>query len=66
MERDQFALEFNKRVAGRSDLDLARLLNVSLPTIDRYKRGVTSPHPLGQQLMLDLMVTSYPVKVFLR
>jgi hypothetical protein len=26
--------------------DLARRMNVSLPTIDRWARGVSSPHPL--------------------
>lgn len=66
MEREDFAKEFIKRVAGRSDVELARLLHVSIPTIDRYKRGVSSPHPLGQQSMLDVMVSSHPIRVFLR
>lgn len=50
-----FVEELNKRIRGRSDLEVARLCKVSLPTVDRWKRGVSSPHSLGQESVMTAL-----------
>lgn len=32
-----------------TDLEMSELLKVSRPTIGRWKRGVSSPHPLAEK-----------------
>ena len=41
-----------------SDLDMSRLLNVSVPTIDRWKRGVSSPHELAEESIVKTIEKS--------
>jgi hypothetical protein len=43
-----FAVELNKRIRGRSDLEVAQICHVSRPSVDRWKRGLTAPHRLGR------------------
>ncbi len=38
------------------DTDMARALNVSRPTIGRWIRGVSSPHPLTRQAICGALV----------
>ena len=36
--------------------DMARTFKVSIPTIDRYKRGESAPHPIGRQSMINQLL----------
>ncbi|WAJ29425.1 hypothetical protein [Antarcticirhabdus aurantiaca] len=40
------------------DADLARILNVSRPTVGRWTRGVSSPHPLARKAIFDALARS--------
>ena len=43
-------------VLGRSDLHMSRLFKVSRPTVNRWNRGVTKPHPLLRQAVFDTLL----------
>ena len=43
-------------VLGRSDLHMSHLFKVSRPTINRWSRGVTQPHPLLRQAVFDTLL----------
>jgi len=38
------------------DLEMSRLLMVSRPTIGRWMRGISAPHPLGRSAIFDVLV----------
>lgn len=38
------------------DTDMARTLNVARPTIGRWIRGVSSPHPLTRKAICDALI----------
>ena len=38
------------------DTEMARVLNVSRPTIGRWVRGVSSPHPLTRRAICDALI----------
>jgi transcriptional regulator with XRE-family HTH domain len=50
-ERSEFSRLFDRaqRVLEIDDLELARMLRVSRPTIGRWARGESAPHPLGRK-----------------
>jgi hypothetical protein len=37
-------------------VDVARLCKVSVPTVNRWSRGVTAPHPLMRPSIADVML----------
>lgn len=41
---------------GRSDLHMSRLFKVSRPTVNRWSRGVTQPHPLLRQAVFEALL----------
>ena len=43
-------------VLGKSDLQLSNLFKVSRPTIGRWSRGVTAPHPLLQKAVYETLL----------
>ena len=54
-ERSEFSRIFDraKSVLEIDDIDLARRLMVSRPTIGRWARGDSAPHPLGRKPVLQ-------------
>jgi DNA-binding transcriptional regulator YiaG len=51
MKNDLFAnsITFYQEFLDFDDLDMARLLKVSIPTIRRWKVGKTEPHDLAKE-----------------
>lgn len=49
--RAEFSRLFNRAqlVLETDDLELARLLRVSRPTVGRWTRGESAPHPIGRK-----------------
>jgi hypothetical protein len=43
-------------VLGKSDLQLSHLFKVSRPTVGRWSRGVTAPHPLLQKAVYETLL----------
>lgn len=41
---------------GRSDLQMSQLFKVSRPTVNRWARGVSRPHPLLRQAAFDTLI----------
>ena len=56
-QNDEFSRRFNRAV----DLMLARKFNVSIPTIDRWRRGVSSPHTLMQDDIFTALADMEPL-----
>lgn len=52
--RQQFceAFAFAKQELKMSDREMAKLLQVSLPTVGRWARGEAAPHPIGRPVIL--------------
>lgn len=50
-----FADEFNARVRGRDNYTLARVCNVSVPTISRWRVGFSEPHELARAAILKAL-----------
>jgi len=57
MERDEFCRKFKDLVdkVGMSDEDLSRELQISLPTIVRWKRAEAAPHPVGREPVIKFL-----------
>lgn len=59
---DPEAAEFSRifrhaqKVLGKSDLDMSMLFKVSRPTIGRWVRGVTAPHPMLRKAAYDSLL----------
>jgi DNA-binding transcriptional regulator YiaG len=53
--RAKFAADFRKASASYDDLELARICKVGTGTIRRWKSGVSSPHPLSQKSLFNLL-----------
>jgi hypothetical protein len=51
------ALGHAKVVLGKDELHFSRLFKVSRPTVNRWLRGVTSPHPLLQKAVYETLLT---------
>jgi hypothetical protein len=51
VESKDFAERFNKAVENM----IARKMKISLPTLRRWQRGVTSPHPLMQNAIFKAL-----------
>ncbi|MDE2403409.1 MAG: hypothetical protein KGM17_01675 [Sphingomonadales bacterium] len=45
----------SQKVLERTDLDMSRMFKVSRPTISRWTRGITAPHPVMRRAMFDLL-----------
>ena len=55
MELTKDILEANIQELGFSDEDAARLLDVSRPTIARWRKGLTTPHPDMQRGLITIL-----------
>ncbi len=44
------------------DSDMAAMLKVSRPTIGRWIRGISSPHPLGRRAIFETLIGKARVK----
>jgi hypothetical protein len=59
---DPAAAEFGKvlshaqKVLGKSDLQISQLFKVSRPTVNRWTRGVTAPHPMLRKAIFDSLL----------
>lgn len=58
-EKTDFARVFRhaQSVLGKSDLQLSHLFKVSRPTIGRWSRGVTAPHPLLRKAVYETLLS---------
>lgn len=45
------------------DTELARVLNVARPTVGRWTRGVSAPHPLARKAVFDALVRTARAKL---
>lgn len=56
--REEFCEVFDltKRMLGLSDLEVAKILQISLPTVVRWTRGETAPHPVGRKPILEYLL----------
>lgn len=43
-------------VLGKKDIELSKLFKVSRPTIGRWARGVTAPHPLLRKAVYEALL----------
>lgn len=56
--REEFCEVFDltQRTLGLSDLDIARTFQISRPTVGRWIRGETAPHPVGRKPILEYLL----------
>jgi hypothetical protein len=47
-----FAFSSTQVVLGLSDLDLAKMFEISRPTVPRWAGGLSAPHPIGRAAIL--------------
>lgn len=47
--------------SGQTDLALARLLHTTVPTIGRWRRGQSTPHPLAIPALVAALQTAETV-----
>ena len=45
-----------QRVLGMTDIQMSMLFKVSRPTINRWSRGVTAPHPMLRKAVFDALL----------
>lgn len=45
-----------QKILSKSDLELSQLFKVSRPTINRWVRGVTAPHPMLKRAVLETFI----------
>lgn len=57
ISRTEFCQAFSQaqQALGYSDLTLAKMLQVSLPTVGRWARGEAAPHPIGRKPVLEAL-----------
>lgn len=57
MKQKQFTKQFKHlfNESGLSHEDCARLFKISLPTVDRWNKGLSAPHNLGRKIILDTL-----------
>jgi hypothetical protein len=57
-ERADFGRVFKHscRVLGKTDLQMSGLFKISRPTVGRWARGVTAPHPILRKAVFDTLV----------
>lgn len=48
--------EHARRVLGKTELQMSQLFKVSRPTVNRWIRGVTAPHPMLRKAIFDAML----------
>lgn len=49
-------LRHAQKLLGRTDLEMSLLFKVSRPTIGRWTRGVTAPHPMLRRAAFDSLL----------
>lgn len=56
-DKDVFCRVFDRtqRQLRLDDNELAKILQVSRPTVGRWARGVTAPHPIGRRPVLEYL-----------
>jgi DNA-binding transcriptional regulator YiaG len=52
MTNEQFASEFKELTDGIPDEEVAKFLQISKPTVQRWRDGETRPHPIGQEVAI--------------
>jgi hypothetical protein len=64
-ERSEFSRLFDRAqlILEIDDLELARILRVSRPTIGRWTRGDSAPHPIGRKSVLVTLAKLAEVKL---
>jgi hypothetical protein len=57
-ERADFGRVFKHscRVLGKTDLQMSVLFKISRPTVGRWTRGVTAPHPILRKAVFDTLI----------
>ncbi|MFM5906286.1 MAG: hypothetical protein ACKOPO_01645 [Novosphingobium sp.] len=45
----------SQKVLEKSDLEMSRLFKVSRPTVGRWSRGITAPHPMMRRAVYELL-----------
>ena len=58
MSNEEFLRQFKVLVGDRSNGEIARLLKVSKPTVDRWISGVNFPHQLVMSGILNKLTDS--------
>jgi hypothetical protein len=48
-------IKLAQKLLKLDDLEMSRLLKVSRPTIGRWVRGVSAPHPLARKAIFDVL-----------
>lgn len=51
-----------QRLLDLDDLDMSRVVKVSRPTISRWTRGVTSPHPIARKAIFNVLIKKAQAK----
>jgi transcriptional regulator with XRE-family HTH domain len=64
-DREAFSRLFHaaQTILEFDDLELARALRVSRPTVSRWTRGESAPHPLGREPALRLLADMADAKL---
>lgn len=54
MSTAEFKHRFNRwlQTCGTCDREVAKLLQVSLPTVQRWAKGETAPHPIARSALI--------------
>lgn len=54
VDRNSFCSQFAsaQKQLNLSDRDLAKIFQISLPTVGRWARGEAAPHPIGREPVL--------------
>ncbi len=61
MTKEQFSSAVKLALETYSEAELARHLKVSVPTIGRWAKGESAPHPLGREVILAALTPSKSV-----
>lgn len=64
-DRSEFSrlFDYAQLVLEIDDLELARILRVSRPTIGRWTRGESAPHPIGRRSVLTTLAKLAEVRL---
>lgn len=49
MTKEEFRSQLDALCGHLSDIEVARLLRLSVPTIVRWRHGISAPHPLARR-----------------
>lgn len=58
MTKEEFTVLFRylSKETCLSDNDLAKILQVQRPTIQRWREGMTAPHHVGRKPIIDYLI----------